>query len=141
MENFEEMENFEGMSRVCISKITGEIINAQSGGTTEDHLKTLSDNAVRAGYKINEIEVFYETDADFHKRKVQLLSDDEPLKQLREQRDKKLSEIDWWASSDLTMTADQTAYRKSLRDLPATASPSLDENGELTGVTWPEEPE
>lgn len=135
------MENFEGMSRVCISKITGEIINTQSGGTTEGHLETLSDNAVRAGYKINEIEVFYETNADLNKRKVQLLSDDEPLKQLREQRNRKLSETDWQATSDRTITQEQKDYRQALRDLPSTASPSLDENGELTGVTWPEEPE
>mgnify|MGYP003150262550 CR=1 FL=1 len=140
MENFEEIENFEGMSRVCISKITGEIINVQSGGTTEGHLETLSDNAVLAGYEINDIEVFYETNDDLHKRRIQLLGDDEPLKKLREQRNGRLLETDWWASSELTMTADQTAYRKALRDLPSTASPELDEDGELTGVTWPEKP-
>ena len=60
---------------------------------------------------------------------------------LREERNIKLAETDWWASSDLTMTVDQTAYRKSLRDLPSTASPSLDENGQLIGVTWPTKPE
>ena len=52
-----------------------------------------------------------------------------------------LKQIDWWASSDLTMTADQTTYRKALRDLPSTASPELDGNGDLTGVTWPTKPE
>ena len=59
---------------------------------------------------------------------------------LREQRKILLSETDWWASSDLTMTDEQTAYRQALRDLPATASPSLDESGQLTGVTWPTKP-
>ncbi len=93
------------------------------------------------GFDINEIEVFYETREDLHKRRVQLLSDDEPLKQLREQRDKKLSETDWWASSDVTITQEQKDYRKALRDLPSTASPKLDENGELTNVTWPTKPE
>ena len=35
----------------------------------------------------------------------------------RSQRDKLLTETDWWAVSDRTMTSDQTAYRKSLRDI------------------------
>ena len=63
------------------------------------------------------------------------------INQLRNQRNGKLFQTDWWAGSDLTMTADQTAYRKSLRDLPSTASPELDSDGQLTGVTWPEKPE
>jgi len=129
------------MTRVCIEKSTGKIIEMQSGGTTEDHLKTLSDNAVLSGYKISDIEVFYETEEEYHLRKISLLGDDEPLKLLRKERNWKISETDWWASSDLTMSADQTAYRKSLRDLPSTSSPALDENGELTNVTWPTKPE
>ena len=32
-------------------------------------------------------------------------------------------------------------YRQALRDLPKTSSPKLDENGELTNVTWPTKPE
>jgi len=52
-----------------------------------------------------------------------------------------LAETDWWANSDLTMTQEQKNYRKALRDLPSTASPELDENGQLTGVTWPTKPE
>jgi hypothetical protein len=35
------------------------------------------------------------------------------------------------------MTSEQTAYRKALRDLPSTESPTLDSDGWLTGVTWP----
>ena len=61
--------------------------------------------------------------------------------ELRKMRNIRLSETDWWASSDLTMTAEQSAYRKALRDLPSTASPELDSNGDLTGVTWPTKPE
>lgn len=38
---------------------------------------------------------------------------------LREQRDKLLAETDWTASTDVTMTAEMTAYRQALRDLPA----------------------
>jgi len=36
---------------------------------------------------------------------------------------------------------DWKTYRQTLRDLPANSTPSLDENGNLTGVTWPNKPE
>ena len=50
----------------------------------------------------------------------------EPLKLLREERNKKIAETDWWASSDLTMTTEQTAYRQTLRDITEDYS-SLDD--------------
>ena len=59
---------------------------------------------------------------------------------LRQERNRLLTRIDWWASSDLTMTQEQKDYRKALRDLPSTTSPELDEDGNLTGVTWPTNP-
>ena len=65
---------------------------------------------------------------------------EEAMRVLRLHRNYKLYDTDWWAGSDITMTAEQTAYRKNLRDLPSTASPELDETGELTGVTWPVKP-
>jgi len=53
--------------------------------------------------------------------------------ELRAQRDYLIAETDWWAVSDRTMTAEQTAYRQALRDLPAnTADPS--------NPTWPTKP-
>lgn len=57
----------------------------------------------------------------------------EPMRLLRAERDRRLAETDWWASSDLTMTSAQTAYRQALRDIPASAT-SLDD------VTWPTKP-
>lgn len=65
----------------------------------------------------------------------------EPLRQLRQQRDQLLSATDWWCVSDRTATTEQLAYRQALRDLPANSIPALDENGQLTGVTWPTKPE
>ena len=59
----------------------------------------------------------------------------------REERDRLLLETDWWASSDLTITQEQKDYRQELRDLSATASPELNSDGNLTGVTWPTKPE
>jgi len=55
------------------------------------------------------------------------------LNQLRCKRDYLLQETDWWASSDLTMTAEQTAYRQALRDITDTYT-SLDD------VVWPTKP-
>jgi hypothetical protein len=64
----------------------------------------------------------------------------EPLRLLREQRNKLLAQSDWMAVSDRIMTQTQIDYRQALRDLPETADPQLDENGNLTNVNWPEEP-
>ena len=57
----------------------------------------------------------------------------EPMKLLRAERDRRIAVTDWWASSDRTMTAEQTAYRQALRDITSTAT-SLDD------VTWPTQP-
>tara|TARA_E500000318_G_scaffold103571_1_gene108764 strand:+ start:453 stop:755 length:303 start_codon:yes stop_codon:yes gene_type:complete len=55
------------------------------------------------------------------------------LEALRQVRDVMLSDTDWWASSDLTMTTEQTTYRQALRDITDTYS-SLDT------VVWPTKP-
>ena len=68
----------------------------------------------------------------------------EPMRLLREERDRRLSETDWWtsrATDGIEMTQAQKDYRKALRDLPSTASPKLDDDGNLTNVTWPTKPE
>ena len=75
---------------------------------------------------------------------MQKAEDALPMKRLREERDKKLAETDWWtlrASDGVAMTQEQKDYRQALRDLPSTASPQLDENGQLSNVTWPTKPE
>lgn len=73
--------------------------------------------------------------------KITELQNAEPMRLLRLERDRKLTETDWWCCSDRTPTQAQLDYRTALRDLPSTASPSLDENGNLTGVNWPSKPE
>ena len=76
--------------------------------------------------------------------KVKELDDALPMKRLREERDKKLAETDWWAMSDRTMTTEQTNYRQALRDIPANVdagtltAPTI-ENGRLV-FDWPEKP-
>ena len=68
----------------------------------------------------------------------------EPMRLLRFERDKRLTDCDWTQSRDLTLSNDDAwkTYRQALRDLPASASPSLNSLGnlDLTSVTWPTEP-
>ena len=73
---------------------------------------------------------------------VTRLDNAEPTRLLRIERDIRLAACDWKASSDLTLTDAWKTYRQALRDLPASASPSLDSNYDLdlTSVTWPTEP-
>ena len=76
--------------------------------------------------------------------KVAELDAAEPMRLLREERFRLLSECDWTQGADVPnsiKTAWQT-YRQALRDLPASASPKLDSNYDLdfTSVTWPTEP-
>ena len=54
--------------------------------------------------------------------KRQELDAAEPMKLLREERNKRLSECDWRANADLTLSDDWKTYRQALRDLPATES-------------------
>ena len=63
----------------------------------------------------------------------------EPMRLLREERNRRIAETDWMANSDVTMRDDWKTYRQALRDLPSTASPRI-ENGVLTNVTWPTKP-
>lgn len=93
-------------------------------GTTSDGSAILSDNS--ADWPENLTWDAVET-------KLNELNAAEPLKLLREERDRLIAETDWWASSDLTMTAEQTAYRQALRDITEDYS-SLDD------VVWPTKP-
>ena len=61
--------------------------------------------------------------------------DDSAAEDNRRLRDRLIAETDWWASSDLTMTAEQTAYRQALRDITTHANwPHLGEDD------WPTKP-
>ena len=73
---------------------------------------------------------------------VTRLNNAEPMRLLRVERDRLLTACDWRASFDLTLSDSWKTYRQSLRDLPASASPKLDANGNLdmSSVTFPTEP-
>ena len=70
------------------------------------------------------------------------LNNAEPMRLLRIERNNRLARTDWRASSDLTLADSWKTYRQALRDLPVSASPKLNSNGNLdmTSVTFPTEP-
>lgn len=52
---------------------------------------------------------------------------------LREERDQKLADTDWWAMPDSpAMSEAQTQYRQDLRDLPSTV--------DINNIVWPSKP-
>jgi hypothetical protein len=73
---------------------------------------------------------------------VTRLNEAEPMRLLRVERNARLAACDWRASSDLTLADSWKTYRQALRDLPVSASPKLDSNGNLdiSSVTFPTEP-
>ena len=74
--------------------------------------------------------------------KISELDAAEAMRLLRLERNSRIAETDWRASSDLILSDAWKTYRQALRDLPASASPTLDSNYELdlTSVTWPTKP-
>tara|TARA_Y100001951_G_scaffold101895_1_gene107618 strand:- start:720 stop:1085 length:366 start_codon:yes stop_codon:yes gene_type:complete len=72
------------------------------------------------------------------------LNNAEGMNLLRRERNRLLTACDWTQSRDITLSndADWKTYRQALRDLPASASPKLDTDGNLdmSSVTFPTEP-
>ena len=67
-----------------------------------------------------------------------------PMDELRMVRNIKLTETDWSQLGDVSVGIKTTyeTYRQALRDLPSSANPKLDVNGNLdsSSFTWPTEP-
>jgi hypothetical protein len=91
-------------------------------GVTDDGSAIESDNSSDWGVTWDEVNV-----------KMQDLTAAEPMKALRAERDRLIAATDWWASSDLTMTDAQTAYRQALRDI-------TEDYDSLDDVVWPTKP-
>ena len=91
-------------------------------GVTENGTGIESDNSTDWGVTWDEVN-----------EKLQDLTAAEPMKELRAERDKLIAATDWWASSDLTMTDAQTAYRQALRDI-------TEDYDSLDDVVWPTKP-
>ena len=72
------------------------------------------------------------------------LNNAEPMRLLRAERNRLLTACDWTQSRDITLSNDVAwkTYRQALRDLPASANPTVDSDGNLnaSSVTWPTKP-
>ena len=84
------------------------------------------------------------TDAEIEAKRIEL-ENELPIKKLREVRDKKLLETDKYSINDWPHASEEVkqawmTYRQELRDLPATSTPQIDDNDELTNVIWPTPP-
>ena len=80
--------------------------------------------------------------------KLAVLNAAEPMKRLRYERDRLLSECDWVVSKAVekgdTVSDAWKTYRQALRDLPSTQSPEMEEEPTtqlgIKNVTWPTKP-
>ena len=78
--------------------------------------------------------------------KIAELKAAEPMKLLREERNRRLAECDWVVTkaTELGKTVSEkwVGYRQTLRHLPENASPKLNSIGQLdlTSVNWPTKP-
>jgi len=90
------------------------------GEETYDNIQWLSDN------------ITMPTEAEVN-AKIAELEAAEPMRLLRLERNKLLTETDWWAVSDRTMTDEERTYRQALRDLPANTT-------DPANPVWPTKP-
>ena len=70
----------------------------------------------------------------------------EPMKLLRQERNKLIAETDWTQLKDISLDSirekNWKEYRQALRDLPNGSTPKLNSYGglDMSSVTWPDKP-
>ena len=111
--------------------LSGEPTNEQE--FNDSFKKVIGEDEYGSAILSSDTTLFGVTWAEVQAKKTELIAN-QPLKLLRETRDRLIAETDWWASSDLTMSVERAAYRQALRDITETYS-SLDD------VVWPTKPE
>ena len=78
--------------------------------------------------------------------KITELKNAEPMRLLREERNRRIATSDWRIvkakETSTNIPAAWKTYRQALRDLPSTQTPVLDSNNPIgiSSVTWPSEP-
>ena len=99
------------------------------------------DFPLKTGYTYEDIEFpegYEKPPKEEFEAKLQELTAVHYLKELREERNRRLAEVDWIFSSDYqiedTLYKEWLAYRKALRNLPSTTE-------DPTTPVWPEKPE
>ena len=81
-----------------------------------------------SGTIVDKTQAEIDADLDANNAQTAMLAAD-----IRQERDGLIASTDWWATSDRTITAEQTAYRQALRDI--TGQAGFPEN-----ITWPTKP-
>ena len=121
----EENYNSEAAARVQInfpnSQITTNTVPFDDENPLGLHTVSITDNKAS---------ILTGSDLNAH---LQVLEDEAKLEELRAERNLRLTEIDWWASSDLTMTDAQKKYRTDLRDITKSYK-------SIEDVVWPTKP-
>tara|TARA_B110001452_G_C14915768_1_gene320152 strand:- start:47 stop:415 length:369 start_codon:yes stop_codon:yes gene_type:complete len=85
---------------------------------------------------------FYKPTDEMYELTMYQLTNAEAIKKMRERRDTLLDKSDKYMTRDYPHRLELdvqnwTAYRQALRDLPVTARPTLDEDGNLVNIEWP----
>lgn len=93
----------------------------------------MAETGTRVNLQTGKVETFNVSESEMSWRQSVEDQKAEALSVLRQERNARLIETDWWASTDLTMTDAQKKYRQDLRDITKTAT-SLDD------VKWPSKP-
>jgi hypothetical protein len=105
--------------------------------TTEDELNSMFKKVTGADANGTAIESSdpddFGTDWATVSAKRNELTAAEPMVALRAERDRRIAETDFYALSDVTMSAEMETYRQALRDITESAT-SLDD------VVWPTKP-
>jgi hypothetical protein len=126
----EDTCDFIGIDPVLVSP-KPDVTNLQqviADGVAQDALSNWVEKWIIADkFEANELHTKAEQESVF----LQGL-EDTAFESLRTERNKLLSATDWTASSDVTMTAEMTAYRQALRDLPSTV--------DINNIIYPEKP-
>ena len=94
----------------------------------------MAETGKRINLQNGKVETFNVSDSEMSWRQSAEDQKVEALAVLRQERNARLVETDWWASTDLTITDAQKKYRQDLRDITKVAT-SLDD------VKWPSKPE
>ena len=99
------------------------------------------DFPIKTGYTYEDIEFpdgYEKPSKEAFEAKLKELTTVHYLKELRQERNRRLAEVDWVFSSDYqiedTLYKEWLAYRKALRDLPSVTEDPVN-------PTWPEKPE
>ena len=110
--------------------ITETIVHMVPGVPWVKHSETWESIRLPEGYEKPSKEEF--------EAKLKELIDAQPLKELRQERNRRLAEVDWVFSTDYqiedTLYKEWLAYRKALRDLPSVTE-------DPANPVWPEKPE